>query len=323
METRASHMLVGGFVLLLLVSLIGFTIWIAKVDLDAEYKDYNVYMPGSVFGLVKRSVVYYQGIPVGEVWDIDLNPKDPSEVRIWLRLDSDVPVVEGTTARLEYQGFTGVGFIEIRGGAVGAPPIVAHPGDDRPEIPAQASSFQEVFEGAPNLINEAIVTVKQVQKLLADENLKRIAETLDNVERMTSNIAQASDQLDAVVATTQLTLEEFRIVAGDIGALARTGQEVVDQEARILVSETTKTMEQATALLARMDNLVGANEETITQFVATSLPEVSRMINDLRETSRNLNKLMSRLEEDPLGAILDPGKPEYDLKSRKAEGGSK
>ena len=319
METRASHILVGGFVLLLLFSLVGFTIWIAKVDLDAEYTDYNIYMPGSVFGLVKRSVVYYQGIPVGEVRDIDLNPNDPSQVRILVSLDSDVPVIEGTSARLEYQGFTGVGFIEIRGGPAGAPLLQVLPGEDRAVIPAEASSFQEVFEGAPSLINEAIAAVQQIQKLLADDNLRRISETLDHVALISANIENATNDLDTVVTTTRTTLEEIRTAAAEIGALAETGQEIVDEEARLLVEETTKTMAQATELLGRVDDLVGANDETITQFIATSLPEVSRMITDLRATSRNLNKLMARLEENPLGAILDPGKPEYDLKSRTAE----
>ena len=34
METRASYILVGSFVLVLLAALFGFTVWIAKVQLE-------------------------------------------------------------------------------------------------------------------------------------------------------------------------------------------------------------------------------------------------------------------------------------------------
>jgi len=58
METRASYIMVGGFVLTFLAGLIAFAVWIAKVDLDAEYTDYDIYFHGTVSGLYKRSVVY-------------------------------------------------------------------------------------------------------------------------------------------------------------------------------------------------------------------------------------------------------------------------
>lgn len=319
METRASHMLVGGFVLLLLMGLISFTVWIAKVELDQEFTDYDIYMNGSVFGLVKRSIVYYQGIPVGEVRDIELAPDDPSKVLIMIRLDSDVPVVQGSVARLEFMGFTGVAYIEISGGAPGGARLVPVAGNVRAVIPAETSSIQEVFQGAPDLINEAIATIKQVQKMLDDQNIDKVDAILANTVTISGNLARASNDLTTVVATATATLNEFKVAAADVAQLANTGNELLDGQGRELLAETTRTMAEATMLLERMDALVAANEGNITQFVATSLPEVSRMITDLRATARNLNKLMSRLEENPVGAILDPGKPKYDLKDRKSD----
>lgn len=319
METRASHILVGGFVLLLLSGLIAFAVWIAKVDLDAEYRDYDIYMEGSVFGLVKRSVVYYQGIPVGEVRDIELAKHDPSKVEIQIRIDAAVPIVEGSVARLEYQGFTGVGYIELTGGAPGGAIIQAIGDRERAVIPAERSSIQEVFTGAPDLINEAISTIQQVKKLLSDDNIARISNTLAHTEKVASNVEAATNDLDSLVRETKTALSEISTTANRLGSLAETGEQVLNEEARILITETTAAMEQAKQLLARVDGMVAANEGTVTNFVSTSLPEVSRAINDLRATSRNLSRLMSRLEEDPIGAILDPGKPKYDVKSRKVD----
>ena len=322
METRASHIVVGGFVLLLLAGMIGFIIWIAKVDLDAEYKDYDVYFDNSVFGLYKRSVVYYQGIPVGEVRDITLAPKDPGKVKVWLRLNSDVPVVRGATARLEFQGLTGVAFIELLGGSPGSPQIVAVGDQDRPVIPSTASNFQAIFQNAPNLVNEAIMTVVKVQKILSDENIQKISAILDNSEQISANLAKGTNDLDALMADGRAVMQEVTLAAAELKQVAATGRALLDEDARVLLSETTATMTKAHELMTRVDNLVAANDGEITQFVTGSLPEISRMIMDLRISARNLSKLVSRLEKNPVDVILGPGETEYNLKSRKREGGN-
>ncbi|MBL4790248.1 MAG: MCE family protein, partial [Kordiimonadaceae bacterium] len=94
METRASHVLVGSFVLAFLAGILGFGVWIANVDLRAEYRDYDIYFDGTVSGLYKRSIVYYSGIPVGDVRDITLDPNDTQKVKVWVRLKADIPVTE-------------------------------------------------------------------------------------------------------------------------------------------------------------------------------------------------------------------------------------
>ena len=318
METKASYMLVGGFVLTFLAGLVTFAIWIAKVDLDAEYEDYDIYFEGTVSGLLKRSIVYYQGIPVGDVRDIALAPDDPGKVHVWIRLRAEVPVNEESVAKLEFQGLTGVAYIELYGGtSSNAPPLVALPGQERPVIKSEASPLLAIFENAPNLVNEAILTIGQVQKLLSDENINSVAGTLRNTERLTGNLADGTEQLDLIVADVKEILTQAKTTVERVNALAETGNTLLEEDARRLIDETVKTMQTATALLARVDGVVAANEGTVNQFVNTSLPEVSRMILDLRLTARNLSRLMSRIEQNPSEVIFGTNEAEYDLKTRK------
>lgn len=317
METRASYMLVGGFVLTFLVGLVAFAIWIAKVDLDAEYADYDIYFEGTVSGLLKRSIVYYAGIPVGDVRDITLAPDDPSKVRVWIRLRAEVPVNEESVAKLEFQGLTGVAYIELSGGSPDAPDLQAHPGQERPIIKSEASPLLAIFESAPNLVNEAILAVGQIQKLLSDENISSVSGTLQNTERLTGNLADGTDDLEVIVADVKDILAQTKIAAARINTLVETGNTLLEDDAKRLIEETVNTMQTATALLERVDNMVAANEGAVTQFVNTSLPEVSRMILDLRVTARNLSRLMSRIEQNPAEVIFGTKEAEFDLKTRK------
>lgn len=317
METRASYMLVGGFVLTFLVGLVAFAIWIAKVDLDAEYTDYDIYFEGTVSGLLKRSIVYFQGIPVGDVRDITLAPDDPGKVRVWVRLRAEVPVNQESVAKLEFQGLTGVAYIELYGGhSADAPILEVKPGQDRPVIRSEASPLLAIFESAPNLVNEAILAVGQIQKLLSDENISSVSGVLQNAERLTGNLADGTEDLEVMVADVKDILAQTKTAAARINTLVETSNTLLEEDVKQLVEETVATMQAATALLERVDNMVVANEGAVTQFVNTSLPEVSRMILDLRVTARNLSRLMSRIEQNPAEVIFGTKEAEYDLKSR-------
>lgn len=319
METRASHVLVGGFVLSFLAGLIAFAIWVAKVDLDAEYKDYDIYFDGTVSGLYKRSIVYYLGIPIGDVRDITLAPNDPSKVRVWVRLRAEVPVSEASKARLEFQGLTGVAYIELSGGDVDAPALESHLGAERPIIAAEPSPLLEIFDSAPNLVNEGIKTLLQVQKMLSDENVNRVNGLLGNTERLTKNLANGTDSLEEMVADVQVILVQAKEATAKVNQLLDSSSSFIDEDARQLVAEATEAMKAATTMLNRVDNLVAANEEAVNQFVGSSLPEVSRMIIDLRITARSLSRLVSKIEKNPSEVIFGPKEAPYNLKTRKTE----
>jgi len=319
METRASHILVGSFVLVFLAGLVAFAIWIAKVDLDAEYIDYDIYFDGSVSGLYKRSIVYYSGIPVGDVRDITLAPHDAQKVRVWIRLRAEVPVTEGAEAKLEFQGLTGVAYIELKGGPPGGAQIVALEDQERAVIQAGTSAFQAVYEGAPDLINQAIKAVVQIQKLLDDEHIQSVGNTLKNADRLSANLARGTDDIEAIVAEARAVLVKASEAADNISKLAESGNSLLEKDGERIVNEAVATMQAATAMIKRVDSLVAANEDNITQFVGGSLPEVSRMIIDLRATAQSLSRLMKRLEQDPAEIIFGTKEAKYDLKTRSAK----
>ncbi len=319
METRASHILVGGFVLAFLAGLVAFAIWIAKVDLDAKYREYDIFFEGSVSGLYKRSIVYYLGIPVGDVRDITLAPHDTQQVRVHVRLRDEVPVTEGASARLEFQGLTGVAYIELKGGPQGGSRIQLKEGQEFPIIPSDPSPLLEFYESAPNLVNEAIRTVQQVQKLLSDDNIAEVGSILRNVDSVSANVARGTQDLDTLVADARTLMTQVGETADKISALADTGSALLEEDGRRLVNEAVQTLDTAQALLERIDLLVDANEETITQFVSGSLPEVSRMIVDLRRTARSLSRLVTRIEQNPAEALFGPNEAKFDLESRKVK----
>ena len=106
METRAHHVLIGLFSVLIVVGAMLFGLWLAKASMDSTFKDYEVVFNEAVSGLSKGSSVQYNGIKVGDVIELRLDDKDPRRVLARIRLAAGTPVKVDTKAKL---ALTGVG----------------------------------------------------------------------------------------------------------------------------------------------------------------------------------------------------------------------
>src|ERR1043166_7283011 len=120
METRANHLWVGAVTLLLLAGLAAFIIWLSGLSKSDQHR-YYIFFKQSVEGLAKGSQVSFAGVPAGQVADIELWPKDPEFVRVRIRVDDKIPILQGTTASLQ-GSFTGVTTVQLDGAVRGAPP---------------------------------------------------------------------------------------------------------------------------------------------------------------------------------------------------------
>ena len=97
METRASYLIVGSFVLALGAALVGFALWLTQDQLNAAVARYDIRFSGSVSGLQVGSNVSFRGVPVGEVSAVSIDPSDIERVLVTIEIPDTVPVLEGST----------------------------------------------------------------------------------------------------------------------------------------------------------------------------------------------------------------------------------
>ena len=70
-------MLVGLFTVLCLLAGLGFTLWLAKVQINRTFTQYDMVFD-TVAGLSQASAVQYNGVDVGKVLTIELDRADPA-----------------------------------------------------------------------------------------------------------------------------------------------------------------------------------------------------------------------------------------------------
>ena len=70
----------------------------------------------SVSGLNTGATVKYQGVNIGKVQNIKVNPEDLSSILVFVLIEKGFPVKKDMSATLAYTGITGLKFIELSGG---------------------------------------------------------------------------------------------------------------------------------------------------------------------------------------------------------------
>jgi phospholipid/cholesterol/gamma-HCH transport system substrate-binding protein len=325
MENRANYVLVGSFVLLVVFGLFGFVIWLAKLEVDREFARYTIYFDGSVSGLSSASNVLYNGIPVGTVDSISIDPNNPQRVRVTVDIASDAPVKKDSVAELQAQGITGVSLVALTGGSAGSPALVeVPPGERYPVIDSRPSQFQRLFQGAPDLIARGVELLEQTKKLVSDENIRSlssilvdvetlsgelsdrtgdIASILDNVERTSSEMRKAAVSLNSLVESLDAQVVTLSESADATLAVVRgavtTADGVVENDLRILIEDLRNTATSVTQVSQGLNSIVQDTRQPLADFSAQGLYEFSGLIADMRALMGDLSRLTTQIESDP------------------------
>lgn len=217
MEIRARFILMGFFTILGFVVGLGFLLWLAKVQLDRTYAQYDILF-GTVAGLSQTSPVRYNGVDVGHVLTIALDRDDPALVRVRVELFASTPVRTDTIATLAAQGLTGVTFIALEGGSAEAEHLKPVPPNGVPVIRSERSVVQDLMLTGPDLVAEATALIAEVRSFATPENRDAIAGIL-------TNLRDATGRIDALTSRVEETLARIDTVldATEAGAIAATG----------------------------------------------------------------------------------------------------
>ena len=308
MTPKSSYVLVGLFVLMLGVALIGGVLWLSTGGPPKDYDFYLSYMTESVSGLSIDAPVKYKGVNVGRVRDIRLNPENPEEVRLLLVVLQGTPINAETRATLEVQGLTGVANVNLSGGGADSQPLLKSPGELYPVIESRPSLLVRLDDTVSELLGNLIETSARLNEVLNEENRETIGQTLANVENLTGELSRKSGQVDKLLAELSATLGNVRRATEDFPVLVEKLERgaVSFESMAAAFSDTGRNLEVTSADLARTVSVAGRD---LRNFTAGALPETEVLVTELRATARNMRRMSERLQSDPSMLLFGPPDP--------------
>lgn len=303
METRANHVLIGAFTLAVCLMAVLFALWAAKYTTEKSFQEYDVVFQEAVTGLSVGSQVLYSGISVGAVRNLSLVRDDPRKVVARIRLSADTPVKTDTRAKLTLTGLTGTAVIQLTGGSPGSPALEAPEGKRVATIPSEPSALQNIAATANEIVD-------RVNVLLSEENIARIARTLEQLDQVTGSIAGEREEIAALIRSARAASEKLEATLASADKTITGIDQGVVQKLPAIVAKLDRTLAQLETTSQNANGILSDNREAIADFSNDGLGQVGPTMRQLRSLIRELDDLADKVETNPAGFILGREQPE-------------
>jgi phospholipid/cholesterol/gamma-HCH transport system substrate-binding protein len=296
METRAHHVLIGAFTLVVVALAVLFALWLGKTSLNRQYHYYDIIFTEAVTGLSKGSPVQYNGIQIGEVSQLKLDPKDPRKVIAQIQVAADTPIKIDTRAKLGLLGLTGVAFVQLTGGAPSSKPLMPTPDNPVPEIKSEASALSALLASGSDVVTSINGILDRLGKIISQQIVTRINHTLASIDQTTSALAAERDDLRTLIQQAAAASKELnQTLAGANQLVNGPGRQTLDRAAAAMASlqKTAQTLNE----------LLTENQGSL-QSGLRGVDQIGPTLRELRSTLRDIHQITSQLQANPAGYLL-------------------
>lgn len=271
--SRAQRARLGIFLTIAGLILGGTLVSLVGMRLLQSRQQYVIVVSGSVNGLESGSTVKYNGVAVGRVESVSLNPEDLSQARVVVSVLADTVIKEDTIATITMQGITGQKYVELSGGSQQAKRLA--PGG---QIISKGSTLDVLSGKAEQIADKIDALVENLVGITGSENTQQVGAILVEVR----GIAQSVNEL---LKTTRTDIEQTVANANSMTA-----------EAAALLAETREAVKDVRGLVH--DAIDPAQIRRIADRVegAVRSAELRLSKDELGEVIVNINRLTSKLE---------------------------
>jgi phospholipid/cholesterol/gamma-HCH transport system substrate-binding protein len=296
METHARYFLIGISSLLVTAVLIVFVLWLGK-------------MHESVAGLAVGGGVQFHGINIGEVRKLSLDPNDPREISVIVRVIASAPIKTDTKAQLSYTGLTGVAVIELFDGTPEAKLLRAADPSSAPKITSVPSSLSQLLNGGSGAVNGAQEVTARAAKLLSDANIERVSRVLDELDKLAININRDYPELRAALADARALEQRLTSASARAESLITQVQRGISASAvhpdGDLFAQANAAIKKAGDAANSLQLLAQTGRRTMKDFDSRSLnAEMLKLLADLGLASANLERVTQHFDQAPIEYLL-------------------
>ena len=299
METRANHILVGLFTLITAALLVGFALWAAKFTSESNWNEYDVVFSEAVTGLGIGGTVQFNGITVGEVRKLVIDPSDPNKVLVRVRIKSSTPIKVDTEARLAFVGLTGITQIQLKSLNAKSADLVPTEGNPTPRITAKESAFSKLFSSTDDITTTATNVMLRLNQAFSDENIDSLGKTLANLEKISGTVADERQDIGLIIRDTRAAIAKLDSTLSSTDSIARKLDEGLADQLPDLITKLDRTLVQYEALARNANRVVDANGDAIDNFSQQGLAQVGPAIAELRTLLAQLRRVAAQIEERP------------------------
>ena len=309
METKAHHLLIGSVTLLTAVAGVVLAIWLARVSFE-EKLPYRVYSEDPVAALASDAAVRMNGVQVGSVNEIKLDPTRPHTVLVTIEIRADVAITEGATATLESEGFVGPAFVGITPGPVDAPPL-SRDAPEPPIIPYERSSLNQILARAPEILDQVTQIAANFETVSAEvaRHREKLGAMIADASSTVSSLDRAAEQATGLVSDAGSAVQQVNDLIAQV-------DEALGERLEPMIANTEKTVSALSGAAGEAEKLIAQTRRPIDQFATQGLGELRQLLGETRRMVDNLTELIAQLERHPSSILFGAPEPTFRPEAR-------
>ncbi|MDP2212235.1 MlaD family protein [Phenylobacterium sp.] len=310
MERDAHYAAVGIATIALMAALAVFVIWMARLQFNDEYDVYDIVFYDAVRGLSVGGEVHFNGIRVGEVTDLNLDPEKGDQVIARIRVDAMTPVRVTSRAQLEPQGITGLNYIQITAGNPQSAILKEqYPANVVPVLQSQPSPIAELLSGSGTVLAQTVDALNRINRVLSDDNVRSFSTSLKNFESLSTELEARKSMLEQL----EQALTKANSAVAEFESLAVSTRAVVEGDGRLAVANINAAAEEARTAMATINRTAANVEGPMNEFATISLPQLQQSIQGMEEATRSLEGLIDEVRSSPRDFIGRPPTKEMEV----------
>ena len=313
MAKKEEEIKIGGMVVVAVFLFLTALVFVGGVNLFRTRRvTYTTYFKFAG-GLEPGAFVRFGGLKVGTVQAAEIDPQDPTRIRVRLSVTPRTPVRADSQARISTLGFLGENYVEVSPGTKGAARLP--PGGEIPS--AEIVQLADVFTNVNNitvnanklvgtlderitlLSNNANQLINNLNTLVGPDNRAHIqsainsldgmlAETRPRLKSSLGNFDTASAKLPATIENANQTMTQAKTLATNLNSTVEENR----KEIREALINLRTSLVQAQHLMGDMQDLLDNNRGNLDEA-----------LENIRVSSQNLKEFTDQVKRQPFSLI--------------------
>jgi phospholipid/cholesterol/gamma-HCH transport system substrate-binding protein len=281
---------------------VAFVFWYSDAGDSRNFERYEIYFAGSVSGLNEGGPVRYLGVDVGRVRRMLIDRENPNRVQVVVEIDQTAPLSAATRASLNLQGVTGLLYINLKEAPDADRTQPLKQGQRYPVIESVASDFDAVLASLPELMARATSLLERMGRVMSDQNLAGLSETIDNVRLASKGLPETTRNAARLVEDMRAAVAEIRGASENLNAMTAEARPSV-REALDRMNVVADNLAKASA---RVDTFTQKSEVQLGHFTEQGLFELERLVRETRQAAHEFRDLSRSLQENPSQILYEP-----------------
>lgn len=308
METRANYVTVGIFTLLAILAAFAFVYWTAAVGERGETATVRILIPGSASGLGRGSAILFNGVRVGDIRRVYIDPRNPAAAIADAEIDRLTPITRSTQVDVGLAGLTGQANIELRGANLDEPNLLAEAEaqGQTAELTANPSAVTNLLETAQSIFRRADTVLTEFEGFATDVR-GPLTQSARNAQMFTDALGRNAEGIDTFLASVSDLSGTLSSVSGQLQSTLAAAEEFISAVDAGRVNQVMANVEEFTGDLRDAgDGLqqIMADMSTATGAVATITTRAEGTMNTIDGVVSSVQGVVDQVDPEMVRELV-------------------